>query len=150
MPRMRFTDKWVKSAKAQEPDQTDYFDPRMPGFGLRVSRAGRKTWFCMKRHGLANPWGWAIERQEQVLNSFAIHRRVTGSVNAYSDIAETLVKAGHSLCHAGRAQQIVQSCLNGDDQRALLSPRTYYRYRRMLLGYGIYIGSVRTCAACQS
>jgi hypothetical protein len=96
------------------------------------------TW--LTRQGLRNPWAWTIERQQEVLRSFAVHNRVKGGVSAYSDIALKLVEAGHSFCYAGRAQQIVQSWLNGDDQRALLPPRTFYRYRKMLLGFGIDIG----------
>ncbi len=51
MPTANFTTRWVTAIKASDTIQLDYFDGRTVGFGLRVSRAGRKTWFCMYRHG---------------------------------------------------------------------------------------------------
>ena len=51
MPKARFTTRWIDSVKSPKAPQIDYFDARTTGFGLRVSRAGRKTWFCLYRHG---------------------------------------------------------------------------------------------------
>ena len=44
---------WVKAAKldSSQPLQVDYFDSKIPGFGLRISQEGRKSWFVMYRHG---------------------------------------------------------------------------------------------------
>jgi integrase len=51
MPNVSLTARWVDAVKPGTIAQTDYFDSRTKGFGLRVSRAGRKTWFCMYRAG---------------------------------------------------------------------------------------------------
>lgn len=44
---------WVNAVKLDpsQPLQVDYFERKTPGFGLRVSREGRKSWFVMYRHG---------------------------------------------------------------------------------------------------
>lgn len=50
MPKIKITSRWVESVEpATEYPQVDYFDTKPPGFGLRVTRTGRKTWFCMYR-----------------------------------------------------------------------------------------------------
>lgn len=52
MPRIRLTDRTVLALKPTQDRQVDYFDDRLPGFGLRVSPRGRKSWFVMYRfHG---------------------------------------------------------------------------------------------------
>ena len=52
MPRMKLTDRSVQALAPNAKGQIDYFDERMPGFGLRVSPAGRKSWIVLYRfHG---------------------------------------------------------------------------------------------------
>jgi hypothetical protein len=51
MPTIPLTTRWVDAIKPGTIAQTDYFDDKTKGFGLRVSRTGRKTWFCMYRAG---------------------------------------------------------------------------------------------------
>ncbi len=50
MPTYAFTNRWIDSITAPEKGQVDYFDERTTGLGLRISSAGRKSWFLMYRH----------------------------------------------------------------------------------------------------
>jgi integrase len=50
MPKLRFTDRSLKALKPKE-QRIDYFDAALPGFGLRVTANGIKSWCVMYRHG---------------------------------------------------------------------------------------------------
>src|SRR5262249_46751592 len=48
--RMRFTDRGLKALPIPpKPNQFDYFDRSLPGFGLRVSYNGRKSFIVLYR-----------------------------------------------------------------------------------------------------
>src|SRR5205807_4206823 len=48
--RIKFTDRSLKAIKPPtKPKQLDYFDDALPGFGLRVSYNGRKSWTVLYR-----------------------------------------------------------------------------------------------------
>jgi integrase len=48
--RIHFTDRSLKAIKPPpRPRQVDYFDESLPGFGLRVSYNGRKSWIALYR-----------------------------------------------------------------------------------------------------
>jgi integrase len=48
--RIKFTDRSLKALKPPpKPKQLDYFDDTLPGFGLRVSYNGRKSWIVLYR-----------------------------------------------------------------------------------------------------
>jgi integrase len=48
--RIRFTERGLKALKPPpRPQQLDYFDDSLPGFGLRVSYNGRKSWVVLYR-----------------------------------------------------------------------------------------------------
>jgi integrase len=48
--RIKFTDRSLKAIKPPpRPKQFDYFDDLLPGFGLRVSYNGRKSWIVLYR-----------------------------------------------------------------------------------------------------
>jgi integrase len=50
--RIRFTDRTVRGIKSPPaPQQVDYYDESLPGFGLRASYNGRKSWMVLYRCG---------------------------------------------------------------------------------------------------
>ncbi len=51
MPKMKLTARGVENIKPPTAGQVDYWDTSPPGFGLRVSPTGRKSWVLMYRHG---------------------------------------------------------------------------------------------------
>jgi integrase len=52
MPRITMTDRSVQALKPQAGKQIDYLDARFPGFGIRVSPSGRRSWIVLYRfHG---------------------------------------------------------------------------------------------------
>jgi len=61
MPTRRFTAQTVKSLKARA-DRVDYFDSTTPGFGLRLTPAGVKTWFFMYRVNGKRLRRWTLGR----------------------------------------------------------------------------------------
>lgn len=49
MARIRFTARSVQAMKVPENGRAEYFDESTPGFGIRVSSNGRRSWFVMFR-----------------------------------------------------------------------------------------------------
>jgi integrase len=49
--RLRFTARSIEAIKPPPCGQKDYWDANLPGFGVRVSAAGRKSWVVMYRSG---------------------------------------------------------------------------------------------------
>lgn len=50
MPRLKLTDRTIRSLKPSERGQVDYFDVSLPGFGVRVSLGGEKAFVVLYRH----------------------------------------------------------------------------------------------------
>jgi len=50
MPKLKFTARGIAAIKPPKAGQADYWDASIPGFILRVSYAGRKTWGVVYRH----------------------------------------------------------------------------------------------------
>ena len=50
MPKLKFTARGIEAIKPPKAGQVDYWDASLPGFILRVSYAGRKTWGVVYRH----------------------------------------------------------------------------------------------------
>jgi integrase len=51
VPRIHLTARKLDSLKAPSAGQSDFWDDSLPGFGVRISAAGRKTWTVMYRVG---------------------------------------------------------------------------------------------------
>lgn len=49
MTRHRFTTRFIDSLKPPQTGRVEYWDKGTPGFGLRISESGRKTWVLMYR-----------------------------------------------------------------------------------------------------
>lgn len=47
--KVRFTVRSIEALKAPTQGQRDYMDVALPGFGIRLSASGRKTWFIYQR-----------------------------------------------------------------------------------------------------
>ncbi len=50
MAKKRLTTRFIDSLKPPKAGRAEYWDAGTPGFGLRVSYSGRKTWVLMYRH----------------------------------------------------------------------------------------------------
>lgn len=50
MPTLKLTDRAVQALKSPATGRIDYFDEKLPGFGVRVSESGHKSWIVMYRH----------------------------------------------------------------------------------------------------
>ena len=50
MQKNRFTTRFIDSIKPPQSGRDEYWEQATPGFGLRVSASGRKTWVQMYRH----------------------------------------------------------------------------------------------------
>src|SRR5262249_27324443 len=52
MPHVKLTDRVVQGLQSPSTGRIDYFDAdrKLPGFGLRVSASGRKSWVLLYRH----------------------------------------------------------------------------------------------------
>jgi integrase len=53
MPHIRFTDRSIRAIKAPASSQVEYFElaGKLPGFGLRLSPSGRRSWVLLYRRG---------------------------------------------------------------------------------------------------
>ena len=49
MPRINFTTRKIESLKLPQAGQVDYWDTSLPGFGVRLSQGGRRSWTVMYR-----------------------------------------------------------------------------------------------------
>ena len=49
MPSVTMTAQWVDRVKPPAAGQVDYFDAKLPGFGLRVSHGGKRAWVLLYR-----------------------------------------------------------------------------------------------------
>jgi hypothetical protein len=50
MPTKHLTVRFIDSIEASSSGRVEYWDEGTPGFGLRVSETGRKTWVVLYRH----------------------------------------------------------------------------------------------------
>src|SRR5262245_47745198 len=50
MPRVRMTERTLQRLRVPSIGQVDYFDQRLPGFGMRVTASGHRSWIVLYRH----------------------------------------------------------------------------------------------------
>ena len=50
MPTITFVARGIGGLEVPEKGRTEYFDKTTPGFGLRVTNAGHRSWICLYRH----------------------------------------------------------------------------------------------------
>ncbi len=83
MARMKLTAMAVAQRKAPKSGQEDVYDKHLPGFGVRVSYTGTKTYFVMKRLGK--------------LRRFSLGRADDEAREDYVDLKEARLRASKSL-----------------------------------------------------
>ena len=98
MPTLKFTQPAIERLKAPSTGRLEYWDNQLPGFGLRISETGRKTWVVMYR-----------VRGKLV-------RETLGTVSVISNVAEARSRARESL-------QKAQAGVNPVEERKKLNER---------------------------
>jgi integrase len=84
MPTIKLTQPAVERLKPPKSGRIEYFDNQCPGFGVRVSETGRKTWIVLYRVG-----GKSV-------------RETLGTTMTIPNVAEARDRARESLFKAGR------------------------------------------------
>jgi integrase len=108
--RIKFTDRSLKAIKPPpKPKQLDYFDDTLPGFGLRVSYNGRKSWIVLYRcNGVKGrltlgrfdilPLAEAREKARDALkaaangNDPAVHKHLNREAPTFKQLAERYIE----------------------------------------------------------
>src|SRR5215469_5072303 len=105
MPRVHLTARKLDSLKSPGVGQIDYWDQGLPGFGVRISAGGRRTWVLMYRLGRrkvrhtlgtypATPLGRARDDAKAALARVqrggdpASERRTERDADSFSQLAE--------------------------------------------------------------
>ena len=127
MPSVRLTARTVPSLQAPPAGQMDYFDSALPGFGVRVSVSGRRSYILLYRH-LGRLRRWTIGRHPQLSLAEArgMARRALAELAQGKDPASRKLEARHS----GDFKSLVQSFLDANSQR--LRPKTLKEWNRLL------------------
>ncbi len=110
MPKKKLTDLGVKRLKSPGKPQTDYWDSLTPGFGIRVTDKGRKSWVMMTR----------VFNQDKGKKTLA--RFTLGTYPAMNLAAAR--KAG-----AAKLDEVTQGNESGIDTRAKRPPPTLVKAR---------------------
>ena len=84
MPTIKLTQPAIERLKPPKSGRVEYFDNQCPGFGVRISETGRKTWIVLYRVG-----GKSV-------------RETLGTTAAIPSVAEAREQARESLFKAGR------------------------------------------------
>ncbi|MEM8776105.1 MAG: site-specific integrase [Pseudomonadota bacterium] len=128
---MSLTDAQIKRLRSPEKGQKTYFDPALPGFGVRVSQGGTKTFIAVcgpnrKRHSLGRYPGMTLAearaRAKGIQSEYALE-----SPNLHARPALSFVEARRLF-------------LADSEQRT--KPRTVEEYRRLLHRHFPYQGQL--------
>lgn len=105
MPTLNLTDRTIRGLREEE-DRTEYYDTTLPGFGVRVTRAGRKTFILRYRNASGRPRKYTIgtyralsladarQRAREVLGDVArgedpaSERRARRAARTFGELAE--------------------------------------------------------------
>jgi hypothetical protein len=82
MPKIKLTQPAVDKLKAPSAGRVEFWDTQLPGFGLRISDRGRKTWIAMYR----------VKRK--------LVRETIGTIATIPNVAEARTRARESLLKA--------------------------------------------------
>jgi hypothetical protein len=79
MPNVKLTQAAVEKLRAPPEGRVEYWDSQLPGFGLRISKSGRKTWVALYRVGSK------------------LVRETIGTTALFPNVAEARERARHSM-----------------------------------------------------
>src|SRR5262249_57655743 len=104
MPRVKWTDRTGQALRPNPSRQVDYFDVRWPGFGVRVSPGGGKSWVIVYRfHGRVRrvtigPYPYVslaeARAREKALMTQVFQGTDPAAVKAAERLAETFAQLG--------------------------------------------------------
>jgi len=86
MPTIKMTDRSIAALRPPATGQVDYWDSKLPGFGIRVAAGGRKSWTLLYRRGPMKR-RWTLGTYPPM---------------PLADARETAEKALHGVQYAGR------------------------------------------------
>jgi Arm DNA-binding domain len=114
MPTTKLTQPAVEKLKAPPSGRIEYWDNQLPGFGLRISETGRKTWVVMYR-----------VRGKLV-------RETLGTVAVIPNVADARTRARESLLKA-------QAGVNPVEQRRVFEQEANLTAERMPKSFGTIV-----------
>lgn len=108
MPRVRMTDRWVKTVRPDPARQIDYWDEKLPCFSLRVTPEGKKSWTVYYRfHKRKRRFSIGKESSVSLADARIRARAVLADVAAGKDPAAEKLFAQRSKTFAELAKEFI-------------------------------------------
>lgn len=137
MPSVTLTAQWVERVRPPDAGQVDYFDTRLPGFGLRVSSSGRRAW-CLLYRAKGSPRKRRLTLGVYPALSLADARELARvhlvAVDRGEDPAEANKPAPEALTFAGLAELYLERHVRGRLRSAVEVERKIRREMLPTLG----------------